>query len=79
MSDRILIDLSLSQMLDVFRLLTLTYPRYNDNQSRDAVEEVGMALVKRDETSENKFGLAEQILGWLSNEVGQYVKRGIAK
>ncbi|RXW23690.1 hypothetical protein EST38_g2167 [Candolleomyces aberdarensis] len=71
-------DLSLSQMLDVFRLLTLTYPRYNDNQSRDAVEEVGMALVKRDETSESKFGVAEQILGWLSNEVGQYVKRGIA-
>lgn len=38
-----------------------------------------MALVKRDETSENKFGVAEQILGWLSNEVGQYVKQGIAK
>lgn len=65
--------------MDVFRLLTLTYPKYSDNQSRDAVEEVGMALVERDESSENRFGVAEQILGWLSNEVGLLVRRGTAK
>lgn len=69
----------MKQIMDVFRLLTLTYPRYNDSLSRDAVEEVGMAMVERDETSESKFGVAEQILGWLSNEVGQLVKRGTAK
>ena len=65
--------------MDVFRLLTLTYTKYNDTPSQDAVEEVGMALVRRDETRENKFGVTEQILGWLSNEVGQLVKRGTAK
>ncbi|KAH6885450.1 translational activator GCN1, partial [Coprinopsis sp. MPI-PUGE-AT-0042] len=71
--------LSLSQILDIFRLLTLTYPKYVDNLSRDAVEEVGMELVRRDELrEEGKMGVTEQILGWLSNEVGGLVKRGTA-
>ncbi|KAG6896538.1 hypothetical protein C0992_007574 [Termitomyces sp. T32_za158] len=77
-------DLSLSQIMDVFRLLTLTYPRYPDNASRDAVEAVGMELIKRDELrglpdgtpNEVKLGVTEQILGWLSNEVARLVKRG---
>ncbi|EIN06629.1 ARM repeat-containing protein [Punctularia strigosozonata HHB-11173 SS5] len=76
-------DLSLSQTLDVFKLLTQTYPRYVDSQSRDAVEAVGMELVRRDEArgvssdpSETKFGVTEQIVGWLSNEVSRVIKRG---
>ncbi|KAG2015263.1 translational activator GCN1 [Coprinopsis cinerea AmutBmut pab1-1] len=72
-------DLSLSQVLDVFRLLTLTYPKYVDTASRDAVEAVGMELVRRDELREDgKLGVTEQILGWLSNEVAGLVKRGTA-
>ena len=77
-------DLSLSQILDVFKLLTLTYPRYPDVASREAVEAVGMELVRRDELrgtdegakDEVRMGVAEQILGWLSNEVGRLVKKG---
>lgn len=77
-------DLSLSQILDVFKLLTLTYPRYPDPGSREAVEAVGMELVRRDELrgtdegakDEFRMGVAEQILGWLSNEVGRLVKKG---
>jgi hypothetical protein len=73
--------------MDVFRLLTLTYPRYTDSGSRDAVEEVVMELVRRDERrgtpngppDETRLGVAEQVLGWLSNEVGRFAKGGIAK
>ena len=68
--------------MDVFKLLTLTYPRYSDGRSRDAVEAVGMELVRRDElrgtpegaVDENKLGVTEQILGWLSNEVSRLAK-----
>ncbi|KZT22524.1 ARM repeat-containing protein [Neolentinus lepideus HHB14362 ss-1] len=77
-------DLNLSQTLDVFQLLTLTYPRYDDQSSRDAVEAVGMEIVRRDELrgtpqgnpDESKLGVTEQILGWLANEVGGIHKRG---
>ncbi|KAG6864935.1 hypothetical protein C0991_006286 [Blastosporella zonata] len=78
-------DLSLSQIMDIFRLLTLTYPRYPDNASQDAVEAVGRELIKRDElrglpggdtADEVKFGVSEQILGWLSTEVARLAKRG---
>ncbi|KIK62847.1 hypothetical protein GYMLUDRAFT_242480 [Collybiopsis luxurians FD-317 M1] len=71
-------DLSLSQTLDIFKLLTLTYPRYSDGPSREAVEEVGMILIRRDEEREQKLGVTEQIVGWISNEVGKFVKRGSA-
>ncbi|KAF8883249.1 armadillo-type protein [Infundibulicybe gibba] len=77
-------DLNLSQTLDVFKLLTLTYPRYSDSASREAVESIGMELVRRDEVrgtvngpeDENRLGVTEQILGWLSNEVYRFSKRG---
>ena len=70
--------------MDVFKLLTLTYPRYSDSGSQDAVEAVGIELVRRDELrgtgageeNEVKLGVAEQILGWLSNEVGKLAKSG---
>ncbi|KAK2463021.1 hypothetical protein APHAL10511_004676 [Amanita phalloides] len=79
-------DLTLSQTLDVFKLLTMTYPRYNDPGSREAVKVVGMELVRRDELrgtskgaqEESKLGVAEQIIGWLSVEVGRVTKRGSA-
>ncbi|KAI0710312.1 ARM repeat-containing protein [Cerioporus squamosus] len=76
-------DLSLSQVMDVFKLLTSTYPRYVDAESRQGVEEVGVAMVRRDELrgtpqgepGESKFGVAEQVLGWMSQEVGRIHKR----
>jgi hypothetical protein len=66
--------------MDIFQLLTLTYPRYTDSGSRDAVEAVGIELVRRDEArgrteGQAKLGVAEQILGWLSHEVGTLAKR----
>ncbi|KAF5374683.1 hypothetical protein D9615_008940 [Tricholomella constricta] len=77
-------DLNLSHIMDIFKLLTLTYPRYPDAASQGAVEAVGMELIRRDEmrglpdgpADEVKLGVAEQILGWLSNEVARLVKRG---
>lgn len=73
--------------MDIFRLLTLTYPRYSDPPSREAVEAIGMELVRRDEirgtpegpADETKLGVAEQIIGWLSNEVGRLSKRGSSR
>ena len=74
------VDLSLSQVMDVFRLLTLTNSRYTDSGSRDAVEAVGIELVRRDEArarteDEARLGVAEQIMGWLSNEVEKLSKK----
>jgi hypothetical protein len=77
------VDLTLSQVLDIFKLLTLTYPRYSDAPSREAVEEVGMILVRRDESrgtdkgpaNEQKMGVTEQIVGWISNEVSRFAKK----
>jgi hypothetical protein len=81
------IDLNLSQIMDIFKLLTMTYPRYSDTTSREAVEAVGMELVRRDElrgtpegpADENKLGVTEQILGWLSTEVARLSKRGSSR
>jgi len=74
------VDLSLSQIMDIFRLLTLTNSRYTDSGSRDAVEAIGIELVRKDEArarteGEARFGVAEQILGWLSNEVAELSKK----
>ncbi|KAJ3828802.1 translational activator GCN1 [Lentinula raphanica] len=77
-------DLTLSQVMDIFKIMTLTYPRYSDGPSREAVEAVGMVLVKRDEVrgtengpaDEQKMGVTEQILGWISHEVSHFAKRG---
>ncbi|KAG1762385.1 armadillo-type protein [Suillus occidentalis] len=64
--------LSLRQIMDVFKLLTQTYPRYVDGASRDAVEEVGMTQLILGQ----KLGVTEQVLGWLANEVSDIAKRG---
>lgn len=71
----------------MFKLLTLTYPRYNDSGSREAVQDVGAELVRRDELrgtpegtqDEKKMGVAEQIIGWLSIESGRVAKQGTAR
>lgn len=76
-------DLSLSETLEVFELLTLTYVRYVDAPSREAVEAVGVELVRRDElrgTPEGeqdaeRMGVAEQIIGWLWTEADRMSKR----
>lgn len=76
-------DLNLSQTLDIFQLLTLTYSRYVDAPSREAVEAVGVELVRRDELrgtpegepDDERMGVAEQIVGWLSQEIDRMAKR----
>lgn len=73
--------------MDLFKLLTLTYPIYTDSGSRDAVELVGMELVRRDSVrgtadgpeGEVMLGVAEHIFGWLSNEVGRITKKNNAE
>lgn len=70
--------------MDIFKLLTQTYPRYVDAPSREAVEAVGMELVRRDESQgtadgEVKLGVAEQVIGWMSNEVGHLAQRGSSR
>ncbi|KAF9496394.1 ARM repeat-containing protein [Pleurotus eryngii] len=77
-------DLNLSQTLDIFKLLTETYAKYSDSSSRDAVEDVGRELVRRDEArgtpdgpaDESKMGVAEQVLAWMKLEVNRIVKAG---
>ncbi|GJE94641.1 ARM repeat-containing protein [Phanerochaete sordida] len=76
-------DLNLSQTLEIFQLLTLTYSRYVDAPSREAVEAVGVELVRRDELrgtpegepDDERMGVAEQIVGWLSQEIDRMAKR----
>jgi hypothetical protein len=53
------IDLGSRETTDVLALLTGTYPRYADAESRVAVERVGAALAKRDSA------VAEQVVVWL--------------
>ncbi|KAI0035599.1 ARM repeat-containing protein [Vararia minispora EC-137] len=67
-------DLSLMQTLDIFKLLTLTYPRYVDSASRDGVEAVGVELVRRDEARGDKIGATEQIIGWIVTEAARMAK-----
>jgi len=70
--------LSLSQTLDVFSLLTQTYPRYVDTASRAAVEDLGMRLIEIDESraANDKLGVMEQVVGWLANEASKVSKSG---
>lgn len=52
-------DLGSRETTDVLSLLTGTYPRYTDAESRGAVERVGAALARRDSV------VAEQVVVWL--------------
>jgi hypothetical protein len=38
-----------------------------------------MELILQDEKRDVKLGVAEQIIGWLSTEVGRYAKRDSAE
>lgn len=60
------------QLLDVFKLLTLTYPRYVDSASQEAAELVAVELVRTGEE-----GVRVQVIGWLANEAGRLSKRGL--
>ncbi|KAJ7077832.1 armadillo-type protein [Mycena belliarum] len=53
------LELGSRERADLFFLLTSTYPRYADAESRGAVERVGVALVRRDPA------LADQVVVWL--------------
>ena len=76
-------DLDLAQTLDLFGLLTQTISRYTDSASQDAVEAIGMELVKKDElrgmSHDRKLGVTELIIGWLVNEVGRIYKPGLSR
>lgn len=39
----------MSQIMDIFKLITLTLPRYSDGPSRDAILDLAVAFVRRDE------------------------------
>jgi hypothetical protein len=68
------VDISPSQVLDVFELLIQTYPRYADSTSREAAQLVVMRLIQHDKTGEHGRGVAEQILGRLTNEASRIMK-----
>ncbi|KAF7309756.1 TOG domain-containing protein [Mycena indigotica] len=55
-------ELGSRQTMDIFALLTSTYPRYTDSESRAAVEQVGAALIRQDTT------LAEPVVIWLNSQ-----------
>jgi hypothetical protein len=62
--------------LDLFSLLTLTYPRYVDLPSRTAVLTVLRALTHRDKAiggieGGGVSGLLERIIKWLDEETSQ--------
>lgn len=67
------VDLSPSQVLDVFELSIQTYPRYADAASREAVQAIGKELVQRGETGEHRR-VTEQIMSRIANEVGSIAK-----
>ncbi|KAJ7066647.1 armadillo-type protein [Mycena amicta] len=52
-------ELGSRETMDILALLTSTYQRYNDAESRTAVEQVGAALIRRDAT------LAEPVVIWI--------------
>ncbi|KAF8553457.1 hypothetical protein OG21DRAFT_1485424 [Imleria badia] len=63
-------------VLDVFKLRTETYPQYINTPSRDAVEDIGMRLVKDDESIRDapKLGVLDNVLGRLTNEAAYISK-----
>lgn len=59
---QIFAELGSRETMDILALLTDTYPRYNDAESRAAVEQVGAALIRRDAT------LAEPVVIWIDSQ-----------
>ncbi|KAF8553702.1 hypothetical protein OG21DRAFT_1485207 [Imleria badia] len=67
--------LSLAQVLNVFELLIETYPHYI-HRARDAVEDIGMRLVRKHEPIRDalEIGVLDNVLGWLENEIARISK-----
>ncbi|KAJ7224326.1 armadillo-type protein [Mycena pura] len=57
------LDLGARETADTLSLLTATFPRYTDAESRGAVERVGVALIRRDPA------LAEQVVNWIDAQL----------
>ena len=69
----VLEDLTATQTLGIFGILTQVYPRYTDARSREAVEEVITQIVLRDQPQGG--ATTERILGWLASEAGRVSKQ----
>lgn len=75
-------DLTLEQTLDVFKLMTLTYARYVDSKSREAIACVGAKIVEKDESraskdeSGPKKGVADHVIGWIRSEAVRVTGKG---
>ena len=75
-------DLTLEQTLDVFKLMTLTYARYVDSKSREAIACVGAKIVEKDESraskdeSGSKKGVADHVIGWIRSEAVRVTGKG---
>lgn len=68
-----LIDLTATQMLEIFGIFAQIYPRYSDARSRKATEEVITQIVLRDQPQGG--ATTEKILGWLASEAGRVSKQ----
>ncbi|KAL5483042.1 GCN1 [Sanghuangporus weigelae] len=63
-------DLSIAEALSIFRSLSLTYPRYIDHTSREAVEVIVKELVGQNNN------VSHQIIEWIRSESGRICNRG---
>ncbi|CCA74202.1 hypothetical protein PIIN_08155 [Serendipita indica DSM 11827] len=75
-------DFSMSQTMDMFKLVIVTLPRYIDAPSRLAALKMAETMVRRDElrgkpegeADVSKMGVSEQIIGWLNVEATRMSK-----
>jgi hypothetical protein len=72
----LLADLSMSQITDIFGILTLVYPRYVDKWSREAAEVVVTTLITADEKRGERYGVVNHVVAWLSSESARISKSG---
>ncbi|KAI5120166.1 hypothetical protein M0805_008433 [Coniferiporia weirii] len=63
-------NLSSTQASNIFRILVLTYPRYIDQLSRGAVEDVIKELARRED------GILDQVIAWARMEAGRICGKG---
>jgi hypothetical protein len=62
-------DLTATQTLEIFGILTQVYTRHTDARSREAVEEVITQIVLRDQPQGG--AITGKILGWFASEAGR--------
>jgi hypothetical protein len=76
----ILLELTTNQLVDIFNLLKLTYPRYIDAPSREAVEAILHALVLRgSQKSSQDSAMVRNIVKWLTLESTRVARQGSSK